>query len=135
MNKIQMEIVTESIKSLSYSHYVAVAWAIAVIVMLVIILFKEKFSLMSSAPVMAQLPSSQLGIGSGSRYQQEFSSTSQGDSNIFARSSLLKQENLTGYEEPPHLTQSPNYGSYNVDMTPGENFSQTDKKLGELLHR
>jgi len=81
-----------------------VAWAIVVLVLLVVIFLRgtEKFrGEFTSAPIASQLPPELLGLGAGARASVEFSSTNQGGSNIHAEN--LRREHMTGSMEAPRV--------------------------------
>ena len=89
------------------NHMIVLAWAVAVIILLVFIVYtqREKFlGEFRSAPVNRQLPPVMLGIGSTSRFQ-EFSSTNQGGSNPIAENAA--SEGMMGSIEAPIFNNVP----------------------------
>ncbi len=133
-------------KVYEYMHkdWVILSWSILVIVLLLLLVFSQKERFLNefrSAPVNRQLPSSQLGIGSTSRFQ-EFSSTNQGGSHVVGEMASRSENMMGGPEAPVFTSIDKSLGDYQrssrsedfgVKKFYSDAFGNPDAKLNRVL--
>ena len=100
-----MEKLQNLIEYIHESPLICVGWLTILSVLVLVLLYHywkgEKFlGEHRSAPLSTQLPTSQLGIGLSSRFQ-EFSSTNQGGSHVVGEIAASEMEHMTGSSEAP----------------------------------
>lgn len=95
----------ETVNNICHNSWVVCAWAVVVIILLVMIFWANKQGFLNefrSAPIANQRSMEVLGIGNPLRFSSEFSSTNQSGSNSV--SDNYRREHLIGSSEAPVFT-------------------------------